>query len=357
MGPVQLHADVLHRLSQTGPLESPWLVAGLAALLVASALAAAWRRRLHRRPRERRGLRRAALAGWLALLAILSALAAVNDYVGYVPTLPTGPDDTGSRVETFQLATPALGGRAGTTYVYLPPGYGAPADARHRYPVVYLLHGYPGSAADWFRAGRVPRTMDMLLAERLVQPMIVVAPSASGGWGHDSEMLDQVGGPQVETYLTRDVVHAVDARYRTVADRTGRAIGGMSSGGYGAINLGLRHQDVYSVILAEMPYGDPGDVTGRLLGGRTDLWLANAPDHYIPTMAFTRPMTVYLIDGAGDQTLSVAARMTRMLDRRGQHAQLQVVPGASHSWRGARTELPYSLVFASTRLQAGPTGL
>jgi hypothetical protein len=74
-------------------------------------------------------------------------------------------------------------------------------------------------------------------------------------------------------------------------------------------------------------------------------------------MAFTRPMTVYLIDGAGDQTLSVAARMTRMLDRRGQHAQLQVVPGASHSWRGASTELPYSLVFASTRLQAGPTGL
>lgn len=49
----------------------------------------------------------------------------------------------------------------------------------------------------------------------------------------------------------------------------------MSSGGYGALNLGLRHQGTYSVILSMMPYGEPGAVTRSLLGGSRKLWLAN----------------------------------------------------------------------------------
>lgn len=65
--------------------------------------------------------------------------------------------------------------------------------------------------------------MDTMLAGRLAQPMMLVAADASGGWLHDSEMLNQVGGPQVETYLTRTVVQTVDARFRTIADRSGRA--------------------------------------------------------------------------------------------------------------------------------------
>jgi S-formylglutathione hydrolase FrmB len=74
----------------------------------------------------------------------------------------------------------------------------------------------------------------------------------------------------------------------------------MSSGGYGALNLGLRHQDRFAVILAQMPYGDPGNVTATLLGGSRALWLANSPSVYIPTMTFHDPMAVYLIAGSRD---------------------------------------------------------
>jgi S-formylglutathione hydrolase FrmB len=354
----QLHlpAGLLHQLDQAGPLERPLTAAGLVGLLAASAVAAV---ELHRRGSlagRWRWLRRTSVGVWCSGLAVLAALACLNVYVGYVPTLPAllgtlpAPAGRGSQVVTLGIGAPGLDVPPSPAYLYLPPGYADPADATRRYPVVYLLHGYPGGPADWFRGGQVQQVMDAMLRDHLVQPMIVVAPDASGGWLHDSEMLNQVGGPQVETYLTRAVVRAVDGRYRTVAGRAGRAIGGMSSGAYGALNLGLRHQDLFSVILGEMPYGDPGAVTGRLLGGSHALWLANSPDAYLPRIAFHHPMAVDLLAGTRDPTRAEAGRLVAMLQARGQDAVDTVTPGANHTWRGAHAELPYALAFASQHL-------
>jgi enterochelin esterase-like enzyme len=361
---VRLPPDLLHRLGRGGPLESPWLAVAIAALLVASVAVVLWRWRRRRlagvRPRHA-GLRRLALGGWLAVLTLAGAAAGLNAYVGYVPTLPELfgflPGQAGgnrlSQVETFMVGDAALGVPPARVYVYLPPGYDA--NAPRRYPVVYLLHGYPGGPLDWFRAADVQEQMDALLRYRLVHPMLIVAPNASGGWLHDSEMLNQVGGPQVETYLTRTVVAAIDARYRTVRNRSGRAVGGMSSGGYGALNLGLRHQDVYSVILSMMPYGDPGPVASTLLGGSHALWLANSPGHYIPTMKFHHPMAVFLTAGSRDSKLREARLLARMLTKRGQLAVVTEVAGAGHTWHGARAEIPYALAFASQHLTARAT--
>jgi enterochelin esterase-like enzyme len=364
---VRIPADLLRQLGRSGPLESPWVAVAIGALLAASVAVAIWlhhrRRRVGVRPRHR-GLRRAVFAAWLVLLTVLGASAAVNAYVGYIPTVPAllgalPGDPAGSRfsrVDQLRVGAPTLGVPAERVYVYVPPGYDAHANAHRRYPVVYLLHGYPGGPLDWFRAAEVQQVMDALVRYHLVQPMLLVAPNANGGWLHDSEMLNQVGGPQVDTYLTNNVVAAIDARYRTVTDRAGRGIGGMSSGGYGALNLGLRHQDRFAVILAQMPYGDPGNVTATLLGGSRALWLANSPSVYIPTMTFHDPMAVYLIAGSRDPQLAEARRLAAMLTRRGQLAVVKAVPGATHSWHGARAELPYSLVFASQHLSVATGG-
>jgi enterochelin esterase-like enzyme len=311
---------------------------------------------------RRRWPGRVGLAAWLGGLAVLTALAVVNVYVGYVPSLsallgmPASPGQDGSQVVKLLVGAPALDVPPSPAYLYLPPGYADPAAAARRYPVVYLLHGYPGVPDDWFRGGQVRQVMDAMLRRDLVQPMIVVAPDASGGWLHDSEALNQVGGPQVETYLTRTVVNAVDGHFRTVADRAGRAIGGMSSGGYGALNLGLRHQDLYSVVLSEMPYGDPGPVTRSLLGGSHALWLANSPEAYIPRLGFHHLMAVDLLAGSRDPTRAEAGRLAAMLQARGQEAVDTVTPGANHTWRGAHAELPYALAFASQHLRVTPAG-
>ncbi len=358
---VRIPPDLLHQLGRDGPLERPWLAVVIAMLLAASVALAVWRGRRHRRAGTRPrhlGLRRVALGGWLILVTLLGSAASLNAYVGYAPTLPllfgalpSHPAGSRfSRVETLPVGDRALGVPSAWAYVYLPPGYDAKANARRRYPVVYLLHGYPGGPIDWFRGAEVQDQMDALLRYHLVQPMLVVAPNASGGWLHDSEMLNQVGGPQVETYLVHTVVAAVDAHYRTIADRSGRAIGGVSSGGYGALNLGLRHQATYSVILSMMPYGDPGAVTQTLLGGSRKLWLANSPSHYIPIMTFRHAMAVFLAAGSQDPQLPEARLLAHLLTTRGQLAVVKEVSGATHTWHGARAEIPYALAFASQQL-------
>ena len=347
---LHLPAGLLRQVDRSGPLESPWVAAGLGGLLAMSVLLTV---------RRRRRAGRAGLAAWLSGLTPLTGLAGLNVYVGYVPTLPALLGDLpspgrggGSQVAKLMTGAPGLDIPPSPAYVYLPPGYDDAGNAARRHPVVYPLHGYPGGPSDWFRGAKVQQVMDAMLRDRLVQPMIVVAPDASGGWLHDSEMLNQGGGPQVETCLTQMVVGAVDGRYRMVVDRAGRAIGGMSSGGYGALNLGLRHQDRYSVILSEMPYGAPGPVTWSLLGGSHALWLANSSRRYIPTMAFHHPMAVDLLAGSRDRTRAEAARLARMLAAHGQEAVDTVTPDANHTWRGARAELPYALAFASRHLIA-----
>ena len=356
--------SLLREATRAGPLESPWLAAGLAALLVASVVMAV---RRHRRragsPWRRRWPARAGLAAWLAALTTLTGLAGLNAYVGYIPTLPalfgqvpTTSGRNGSQVVRVVIGAPTLDVPPSPALIYLPPAYDSPANAGRRYPVVYLLHGYPGSPLDWFRAVPTQQIMDTMLADHLIQPMIVVAPNANGGWLTDSEMLNKAGGPQTETYLTRTVVGFVDAHFRTVAARAGRAVGGMSSGGYGALNLGLRDQDVYSVILSEMPYGDPGRAALALLGGSRARWAANSPDRYIPTMIFHHRTATDLLTGPDDSQRREAARLARMLRARGQPTAFTLVPGASHTWRSAGRELPYALTFASQHLHGQRLG-
>jgi enterochelin esterase-like enzyme len=197
--------------------------------------------------------------------------------------------------------------------------------------------------------------MATLLADHLIQPMIVVSPTAATSFASDSECLNAVGGPQFETYLTRDVVGFIDRHYQTVPEAGGRAIGGMSSGGYCALNLGLRHQGEFSVILAHEPYGTPGtSAAWRLLGGSQARYRANSPIAYLPTMTFHHRLTVFLDAPAqGRGSLPDTLRVAHELVARGQLVYLRVARGVGHTWLEARLELPYSLLVASQHLRAG----
>lgn len=244
---------------------------------------------------------------------------------------------------------PALGG-----YIYLPAGYDDPANAAVRYPVLYLLHGTPGWPSDWFQPAWAGGWMDKLVGAGAVRPMILVAATANRRHGDDSECLNAVNGPQMETYLTQDVVAYTDGHYRTLPDRGHRGIGGISSGGYCALNLGLRHQDEYAVVLAHMPYGDPGnaaDVTHRLLGDSSVLYRQNTPSLYLPKFVFRYPTAFFLDAGSYDPVVRADAKaLARLLTRQHQAVSLRVIPRESHSWRLAREEVPYSLRFASGHL-------
>jgi poly(3-hydroxybutyrate) depolymerase len=123
--------------------------------------------------------------------------------------------------------------------IYLPPGY-SPA---RRYPVVYLLHGMRGSPSSIFDAMRLPDAADRLIASG-APPFIAVMPVA-GPTVHPNR--GEWAGVW-EDYLVRDVVPWVDQNLPTIATAHGRALEGLCAGGFGAIDIGLRHQGIFGTL-------------------------------------------------------------------------------------------------------------
>jgi enterochelin esterase family protein len=135
--------------------------------------------------------------------------------------------------------------------VYLPPGYDH-GDAR--YPTVYLLHGFNGSALGWVAAFRqqypfrnIYDVLDDAIRRHQSREMIVVLPH---GWTRlgCSQWIDSPVNGDFEQYVTRDVVAHVDAHFRTIPRAEARGVTGISSGGFGAWHLGSRHPDVFGAM-------------------------------------------------------------------------------------------------------------
>jgi enterochelin esterase-like enzyme len=141
-------------------------------------------------------------------------------------------------VEHINVTSAALGGRSQEVYVYLPPGYAS--HPTKRYPVLYLLHGFPGRPLAFLLTVRMGVVEDALVARHQAQPLILVMPFGSTGTFTDKEWANGLGSSEGwRTFVARDVVRAIDSNYRTIASRAGRGIGGLSEGGYGAINISL----------------------------------------------------------------------------------------------------------------------
>jgi enterochelin esterase-like enzyme len=136
--------------------------------------------------------------------------------------------------------------RAG--YVYLPPAF----DRANRYPVVYLLHGMPGSPSEYPDGTQFGRFADAAIAAGLVRPFIGVMPAAGTTPRYDGDWAGRW-----ENVLVDEVLPWVDARLPTIAAPAGRVIAGLSAGGYGAVDIGLRHPSLFGAIESWSGYFGP----------------------------------------------------------------------------------------------------
>ena len=335
---------------------TPQFVGCLLAVALLSLLVALWLAR-----RRRRML--AIGAGLLALLLLpVTAADAVNAHYQYLPRVadvvntPTWPTArAGVAVEgvskplsrpagavvLLPLAGPASGFGVHQAYVYLPPQYFT--ERARRFPVIYLLHGSPGAPIDWFRAARAADAG--LRAARAGTPVILVAPRASRSWTDDSECVDRPG-EHIETYLTVDVPTGIDHLLRTIPNRLARGVAGNSAGGYCALNLGLRHRDVFSGIVDLSGFDHPtfdGGMAG-LFGKRVGLAAivaANDPSQYASSLPARPQMRIWLDYGRSDLIpRDNARRMQRLLTRSGQIAEVHERPGGHDYgvWRPALQE-------------------
>lgn len=174
------------------------------------------------------------------------------------PPEPSAPAATASpaRVVEGSFASAALG--VDKRYlVWLPPGYDS-APTR-RWPVVYMLHGLGGNERNWVEGGKLDEAAAAVgLAAIVVMPdgdasfyVDAVAPADPACAGNPFARREPAADYCVprrayERYIVDDLLAHVDATYRTIARRDGRGIGGLSMGGFGALQLALRHRDRFA---------------------------------------------------------------------------------------------------------------
>ena len=131
--------------------------------------------------------------------------------------------------------------------VYTPPGYDA--EASRRYPVLYCLHGYTGDVAALVSTRawetNVVQWIDRLVAEQRMPPALLAIVDGFTRLG-GSQYLNSIHNGDYATYVLRDVVGHVDARYRTLAREGGRAVLGKSSGGFGSLHLCMAYPGTFS---------------------------------------------------------------------------------------------------------------
>ncbi|MEQ8968011.1 MAG: alpha/beta hydrolase family protein [Azospirillaceae bacterium] len=263
--------------------------------------------------------------------------------------------------------SPSLG-RPMAYSLYLPDGYdpaGPPLS------VIYLLHGLGGGETDWLDAGGLRATADRLIAEGALPPAIVVMPDGDDGWYVDAPD----GAGRYERAVLVDLPAHVEATLAARTDRAGRAIAGLSMGGFGALRLAMHHPERYvaaaSLSGALFPPGTyedaaTADMPPRLFRGafgtpfdRTRLRRASpfaAIDALAARRAAGEPVpALYLTTGDDDYFgfEKGAMRLYLTLEAAGLPAEIRVTDG-DHVWPLWRAELPAALAFLGRALADGP---
>ncbi|QMU27508.1 alpha/beta hydrolase [Adhaeribacter radiodurans] len=141
-----------------------------------------------------------------------------------------------AKVDSLDIPSAAMN-KTYKAAVVLPNAY---AKSKAAFPVLYLLHGGGGHFSDWLR-----QTPDKQLLHKLADQykIIIVTPEGErlGGYLDSPFQKDNL----FETYITKEVITKIDNTYRTIRDRKGRVITGLSMGGHGSLYLATRHPDLY----------------------------------------------------------------------------------------------------------------
>ncbi|MCD7977150.1 MAG: esterase [Tannerellaceae bacterium] len=139
--------------------------------------------------------------------------------------------------------------------IYTPPGYETSGKS---YPVLYLLHGMGGDEEAWIALGRTSQILDNLIAQGKAKPMIIVmtngnvdqeaAPGESSeGFYKPSMQLPRTMEGSMEKSFP-DVIRFIDSNYRTVKKKSGRAIAGLSMGGFHSLHISKEYPDMFDYV-------------------------------------------------------------------------------------------------------------
>lgn len=266
-------------------------------------------------------------------------------------------------------------GRTVAYAIYLPPNY----DVDNRaYPVLYLLHGGgSGQPSDWFTLAGIDQTLDRLIAEGKIQPMIAVAPDGRRDKAHEIATYfldDQNGDTRWETMFLNDFIPAIEARHRAIGGGDARAVLGISMGALAATVYQLRKPDAFAGIAAlsvamrteEQVLNLSADAyksryagaLGPDLEGSTRLnaaWDALLPETLVAktdTARFNRVPRMYFDTGADDPFFEATANMHVTFRNAGIKHRFRVTEGG-HDWNFWRASIEDALLHINAVLTRG----
>lgn len=228
--------------------------------------------------------------------------------------------------------------------VVLPPGY--EQHPHQRYPVIFLLHGGHGNPMDWLQPqkGNAPATLQTLYQAGKLTPSIVITPDGNDQRGSNAHWdPDYFDGPngKVATAIGDELVKVIQSRYRTLPAPAAWAIGGLSSGAWGALNIGLHYPNHFGTLFSHSGYFV--DKSGP----------QNSPMELVKVLSQRdrKRISIYIDSGTADKRyLSQSQQFYQRLQQQGIHSAFMAFPGA-HSWRYWREHLSDSLSFVEKQFQ------
>jgi enterochelin esterase-like enzyme len=236
-----------------------------------------------------------------------------------------------------------------TVYVYLPPQYFQPSFQQYRFPVIELLHGFPGSPQDWITVLNVNTTLNSLVSQKLARPAVLVMPDTEGAPGVSL---------QDETYLSQDLPAYISAALRVQPPGRGWGVAGYSEGGFCAANLGLRQGRVFSFAGVLSGYFAPSDNQledpHRLVSpfASREQRRQNTPIDELQPLPARQLVAQFWIGAGGSDGSDVHASQVfrQLLQLREPQVPLRLVPGGGHTMFTWRILVPQLLSWMTPRL-------
>ncbi|WP_120495268.1 alpha/beta hydrolase family protein [Kiloniella sp. EL199] len=243
--------------------------------------------------------------------------------------------------------------------IYLPEKY---CVNNRLYPVLYLLHGYGGSHKDWLKAGQVAKTLDRLVAKKVIDPLVVVMPAAGKSWYLNSEKHGAF-----QSGLGQELPVVMEGLLANKVTKETRAIAGLSMGGYGALKFAFEVPEQYIATAGLSPavfpniestdyfkpvqiklfagaFGDPFSVE---IFNRENVFTAlqNAKTESFPH--------TYLTVGDDDWfgLYEGTFALYQELKSRKLPSELRITNG-NHTWKLWRDEIEQALVFIDSKFKA-----